>query len=192
MAGGADGRKQMTQAITVRALVGDDARPLAELYLVNREHLAPTEPTRDEEFYTVAGQRGRVLAALADREQGRSLPFVIEVDGRLAGRVTVSNIVLGPLCSGSLGYWVARDVTGRGVATTAVRQVIDECFTDHGLHRLEAGTLVDNLASQKVLERTGFTLIGLAPRYLRIAGQWRDHLLFQLLADDLLADGPAT
>jgi len=174
----------MTQAITVRALVAEDAGPLADLYLANRDHLAPFEPTRDQEFYTVEGQRGRLAAALADHEQGRSLPFVIEVDGRLAGRVNVTNIVLGGFCSGSLGYWVAADTVGRGVATTAVRQVIDECFTNQGLHRLEAGTLVDNLASQKVLEHTGFTLIGRAPRYLLIAGQWRDHLLFQRVADD--------
>ena len=174
----------MTQAVTVRALVGEDAEPLADLYLANREHLAPFEPTHDEAFYTLAGQRHRVAAALADREQGRSLPFVIEVDGRPAGRVNVTNIALGGFRSGSLGYWVAADTVGRGVATSAVRQVIDDCFTNHGLHRLEAGTLVDNLASQKVLEHTGFSLIGLAPRYLLVAGQWRDHLLFQRVADD--------
>jgi ribosomal-protein-alanine N-acetyltransferase len=51
------------------------------------------------------------------------------------------------------------------------------------LHRVEAATLVDNLPSQAVLRRNGFTLIGLAPRYLRIAGTWRDHLLFQRLAE---------
>ena len=174
----------MTQGTTVRALAQEDAGPLADLYLANRDHLAPFEPVRDEEFYTVEGQSSRVATALADREQGRALPFVIEVDGRLAGRVNVSNIVLGPFCSGSLGYWVAAELTGRGVATTAVRLVVDDCFTDHGLHRLEASTLVDNHASQKVLQRTGFALIGRAPRYLRIAGDWRDHLLFQRLADD--------
>jgi ribosomal-protein-alanine N-acetyltransferase len=61
---------------------------------------------------------------------------------------------------------------------------VGECFTHHDLHRLEAATLLDNHASQAVLRRTGFTLIGRAPGYLRIAGRWRDHLLFQRLADD--------
>jgi ribosomal-protein-alanine N-acetyltransferase len=68
------------------------------------------------------------------------------------------------------------------VATAAVGAVVDACFTEHGLHRMEAATLVDNLASQAVLRRTGFTLIGPAPGYLHIAGAWRDHLLFQRLA----------
>jgi ribosomal-protein-alanine N-acetyltransferase len=173
----------MTQAVTVRALVGEDAEPLADLYLANREHLAPFEPTHDEAFYTLAGQRHRVAAALADREQGRSLPFVIEVDGRPAGRGNGTNIAHGGLRSGSHGYWVAADTVGRGVATSAVRQVIDDCITNHCLHRLEAGTLVDNLASQRVLEKNGFERIGLARRYLLIAGRWQDHLLFQKTAD---------
>jgi ribosomal-protein-alanine N-acetyltransferase len=55
-------------------------------------------------------------------------------------------------------------------------------FGPAGLHRLEAGTLTDNIASQRVLERNGFERIGLAPRYLHIAGRWRDHILFQRIA----------
>lgn len=105
------------------------------------------------------------------------------MDGRPAGRVTVSNVAYGPFCSGSLGYWVAAHRAGHGVATRAVAQVVDECFAEHGLHRVEAATLVDNLPSQAVLRRNGFTVIGRAPGYLRIAGGWRDHLLFQRLAD---------
>src|SRR6476646_10044040 len=47
----------------------------------------------------------------------------------------------------------------------------------------EAGTLVDNVASQRVLEKNGFERIGLARAYLRIAGAWRDHILFQRVAE---------
>ena len=52
---------------------------------------------------------------------------------------------------------------------------------DLGLHRLEAGTLAHNTGSQRVLLKCGFTEIGLAPGYLKIAGEWQDHLLFQRL-----------
>ena len=176
-----------TPHIRLRQLHADDAATLAELYRANRDHLAPFEPTRDEEFFTTAGQARRIAGALADREHGRAEPYLIEVDGRPAGRINVTNIVRGPFCSASLGYWVSQEVTGRGVATAAVGHVIAECFAQHGLHRLEASTLTDNHASQKVLRRNGFTLIGRAPRYLHIAGQWRDHLLFQRLADDTSA-----
>ena len=56
-------------------------------------------------------------------------------------------------------------------------------FHELGLHRLQADTLVHNAASQRVLARNGFTRIGLAPRYLRIAGRWQDHVLHQRLAE---------
>lgn len=49
---------------------------------------------------------------------------------------------------------------------------------------MEAGTLVDNLASQRVLTKAGFERFGLAPRYLHIDGAWRDHRLFQRLLHD--------
>jgi ribosomal-protein-alanine N-acetyltransferase len=170
--------------VRVRPAREEDAATLAALYRENRAYLAPFEPTRDDEFFTPAGQATRLAALLAEAEQGRAHPYVIEVDARVAGRVTVTNVARGPFCSGSLGYWVAAAQAGRGVASAAVLQVVGDCFTAHGLHRLEAATLVDNLASQAVLRRTGFTLIGRAPAYLRIAGEWRDHLLFQRIADD--------
>jgi len=65
----------------------------------------------------------------------------------------------------------------------AVGELIGLAFGELGLHRLEAGTLIDNLASQRVLEKNGFEAIGLARGYLHIGGEWRDHMLFQLLAD---------
>jgi ribosomal-protein-alanine N-acetyltransferase len=172
-----------TPARLVRPARPDDGAPLAALYRANRDHLAPFEPLRDEAFFTADGQAARLAGLLGEHEEGRAYPYVIEVDGRLAGRVSVTNVARGPFCSGSLGYWVAADLTGRGVATRAVAEVLVDGFARHGLHRVEAATLVDNLASQAVLRRNGFTLIGTAPGYLRIAGRWRDHLLYQRLAD---------
>jgi ribosomal-protein-alanine N-acetyltransferase len=174
----------MNDTVRMRPLASGDSALLAALYRANRDYLAPFEPTRDEAFFTADGQTARITDLLTEQAQGRAYPYVIEVGGRLAGRITVTNVARGPFCSGSLGYWVTADQAGRGVATRAVRTVVDDCFATHALHRLEAATLVDNLASQTVLRRTGFTLIGPAPRYLRIAGQWRDHLLFQRLSDD--------
>ena len=108
--------------------------------------------------------------------------FLIVLDGRAVGVLSVSNLVRGPFQSANLGYWVAQQVNGRGVATRAVGEACRWAFGPAGLHRLEAGTLTDNVASQRVLERNGFERIGLAPRYLHIAGDWRDHVLFQRIA----------
>jgi ribosomal-protein-alanine N-acetyltransferase len=99
----------------------------------------------------------------------------------VVGRVTLSTIVRGPFQSCSVGYWLAREATGRGLATAAVREIQRVAFDELGLHRVEAATLVHNTASQRVLQRNGFTRFGLAPKYLRIAGEWQDHLVFQAL-----------
>ncbi len=111
------------------------------------------------------------------------MPCVVEVDGVLAGRITVFQIVYKAFCSGTLGYWIRQDYNGHGVATAAVTEMIKLAFGELGLHRLEAGTLVHNHGSRKVLAKNGFTEIGLAPRYLQIAGRWQDHLLHQRLAE---------
>ncbi|HYZ81363.1 MAG TPA: GNAT family protein, partial [Solirubrobacteraceae bacterium] len=85
--------------------------------------------------------------------------------------------------SANVGYWVAEAHNGQGVATRALGLVCERAFTEIGLHRIEAGTLPDNYASQRVIEKNGFVRIGLAPRYLQIAGVWSDHILFQKTAD---------
>jgi ribosomal-protein-alanine N-acetyltransferase len=82
-----------------------------------------------------------------------------------------------------VGYWVDRERNGRGLATRALEALIAEAFGRHGLHRLAAGVLPDNLASRRVLERNGFEVVGLARSYLHIGGAWRDHVLYQRLAD---------
>ena len=158
-----------------------DAGPLAQLLTEQRRFLAATDPVRPAAYYTEAGQLAEIEAALTGYAERTILPCVIEVDGVLAGRITVSQIVYRAFCSGTLGYWVRQDHNGRGVASAAAALAIEHVFGDWGLHRLQAGTLVDNIGSQRVLARNGFTEIGLAPRYLRINGAWRDHILYQRL-----------
>jgi ribosomal-protein-alanine N-acetyltransferase len=116
---------------------------------------------------------------------GTSLPFAIRVDGRLAGQVTIDNVVRGALRSGYLGYWIDRAVAGRGMASLAVALVCDHAFGPVGLHRLQADIRPENLPSQRLVERLGFQQEGRLRRLLDIDGDWRDHLTYALLAEDL-------
>ena len=167
--------------VEVRLLSDDDVPTLTALLGANREHLAPWDPTRPEEYWTEEFQRQDTARLLDLHRLGGILPGVVLLDGEPVGRISVNNVVRGPFLSGDLGYWVSRHVTGRGVATAAVAAMTGWAFGGAGLHRLQAGTLLHNAASQRVLRKSGFTPIGVAPRYLRIAGEWQDHLLFQLL-----------
>ncbi len=170
--------------VTLRPARVDDAAALASLYADNRVFLEPYEPPRSESFFREDGQRAALRRLTELRAAGASERFLILEGDRAVGVLSVSNIIRGPLQSATIGYFVARSHNGRGIATAAVRRVCDWAFEDAELHRLEAGTLVDNLASQRVLEHNGFTRIGHARKYLFIAGAWRDHILFQRVADD--------
>lgn len=162
----------------------DDAPVLAELLRANRRFLAPFEPLRSDDYFTEIGQRAAIAAALAEYAQGRSLPYVIvDQAGRVAGRITLSGIFRGPFLSCSVGYWVSQAVNGQGLATAALGEIRGVAFDELGLHRIQAETLLDNVASQRVLERNGFARIGMAPAYLKIAGRWQDMILYQVVND---------
>jgi ribosomal-protein-alanine N-acetyltransferase len=166
----------------VRLLEIDDAPVLAELQTRNRAFLAPYDPARPEVYYSLEGQQAEVVLALDRHSRGENLPLaILDDDGSVVGRVTLSGIVRGPFQSCSMGYWVDSAAGGRGFATSAASAAVDLAFTELGLHRVEAGTLTDNARSQRVLAKAGFERYGLAPAYLLIAGAWRDHVLFQRL-----------
>ena len=164
-----------------RLVTVDDAPAIVALLRENREFFAPYEPHREESYYTGDGQRTELAAALAGHAVGTVLPYVVLApSGEVAGRITLAGIVRGALLSGVVGYWVAQRCTRQGLASAAVAHVVRTAFEELGLHRVEAATLPDNVASQAVLARNGFERYGLAPRYMRIAGRWRDHVLFQV------------
>lgn len=76
-------------------------------------------------------------------------------------------------------------MTGRGVATAAVALAVDHSFGPMGLHRVDATVRPENGASRAVLARVGFREEGLLRRYLDVDGDWRDHLLVALTAEEM-------
>jgi [ribosomal protein S5]-alanine N-acetyltransferase len=165
-----------------------DAGDWSRLRLANEDWLRRWEPSNGlpwRERHTPAAYRAmrRVVARRA--RLGTSLPFALRVEGRLAGQVTLDNIVRGALRSGYLGYWIDRSVAGRGMASLAVALVCDHAFSAVGLHRVEADIRPENVPSQRLVERLAFQREGLLRRYLDIDGDWRDHISYALLAEDL-------
>ncbi|MEU9097305.1 GNAT family protein [Streptomyces sp. NPDC048361] len=170
--------------VLLRILTPNDADALCRAQVTNRAHLRPWEPRRPERFFTVEGQAERIAVLLKEFGEGRAVPWVLEKDGDVVGAFTLSGVVLGPFRSASLGYWVAADQQGRGLAGAAVGRVCAAARDVVGLHRVDACTLLDNHASQRVLAKNGFELFGMAPRYLHIDGEWRDHRMFQRILHD--------
>ena len=155
--------------------------------LANEAWLTPWEPSSPvpwRDRHTPAAYRAMRRAAGRRARVGMSLPFALRYEGRLAGQVTVDNIVRGALRSGHLGYWVDSSVAGRGIASLAVALVCDHAFGPVGLHRLQADIRPENRRSRRLVERLGFRQEGLLRSYLDIDGGWRDHLGYALLAEE--------
>lgn len=150
----------------------------------NRDYSRTGEPLRSDEFYTREHQAEVIEAAQAARTAGTGFMFVMEDDGHVVGRANLSSVIRGAFHSASVGYVVDQGHTGRGVASAALRHMIDLAFRDLALHRLQGETLQDNRASQRVLQRCGFRHYGTAPDYLRINGRWQTNELYQLIYPD--------
>ncbi len=167
---------------SIRPLELGDVPELAALAISNRQFLAPWEPDRDETFFSTDGQRSAVREALNRRDQDLAYPHVILDDpGQIVGRINLDNVVRRAFQSCNVGYWVSEHANGNGAASAALRAIAEFAFGDLALHRIEAGTLTHNIKSQRILQKNGFVQFGLAPRYLKIAGSWQDHVLYQAL-----------
>lgn len=178
--------------VVLRPLRRGDAAEWLRLRAVNADWLAPweatipgAEPTRPLTFSQYVRSLG------AEGRAGTAVHLAIELDGVLAGRVSISGIMRGALSSAYIGYWVSREVAGQGVAPTALALAIDHCFTGLGLHRVEVNVRPENHASLRVVAKLGLRDEGLRERFLHIDGRWADHRSFAVTADEV-PEGMAT
>lgn len=171
--------------IGVRPLVMKDASRWARLREANSSWLTEWEATMPPGAGRgIASYREMVRTLRARARQGHTMPFAITYDGVMVGQLTVNGITMGSARWASVGYWIAQDHAGLGITPAAVALVCDHLLSAVGLHRIEIAIRPENTASLRVVQKLRFTEFGMAPRYLHIAGDWRDHRLFQILAED--------
>ncbi len=159
----------------------DWAPEIADFYKRNRDFLAPFEPVRPEDFYTVAGQRKELRAEEEDIRIGRGMRLYLAEKKNpevICGMVGLNNIIWGSAQSCTLGYKIDKDLRGRGYGTQAVRRAIEIAFQVLKLHRVEANIMPRNIASIRVVEKCGMEREGLSRQYLEINGKWEDHLRY--------------
>lgn len=108
----------------------------------------------------------------------------LEPSGELVGVINLNQIVRGYFQNAFLGFYAFRPHAGRGLMLEGLRLVIAEAFGPLELHRLEANVQPDNHRSLRLVQRAGFQKEGYSPKYLRIAGQWRDHERWALVNEE--------
>jgi ribosomal-protein-alanine N-acetyltransferase len=175
------------ERIFLRPMRAKDWRSWSRLRLSSRDFLVPWEPTWPADALTRHAYRRRVRAQIAESRQG--LGYTLHIfrhqDHALLGAITLGQIRRGVALTATLGYWIGEPYARQGYMGEAMEMIMRFAFRELGLHRLEAACLPSNEASQALLKRLGFREEGVARGYLRIAGEWRDHLLFARLAEDV-------
>lgn len=163
-----------------------DATTWARLRSDNAEWLSPWEATLPKGAGTgISSYRDMIRTLRSRARQGQAMPFVVTYDGEVVGQLTVNGITWGSARWANIGYWVARSHAGLSITPTAVALVCDHLLGPVGLHRIEIAIRPENAASLRVVEKLRFTKIGVVPGFLHIAGDWRDHEIFQILAEDV-------
>ena len=174
--------------ITLRPLRHTDSARWREVRRRNVEWLTPWEATLPPEA-VADGESAPTFSTMVrrlrrDGREGRALPWGIAYEGRLVGQLTVGGIAYGSLRAAYIGYWIDRDVAGRGIMPTAVAMACDYCLDVLHLHRIEINIRPENTASLRVVEKLGVQREGTRPAYLHIDGEWRDHVTFVVNAGD--------
>lgn len=152
----------------------------------SRDFLAPWEPAWTGDELTKGAFRRRIKRYQKESRLDTAYAFFIfrMEDDQLVGGCSLANVRRGVAQSCMLGYWIGERHSRQGYMFDAVRALIPFVFSTLKLHRIEAACLPSNAPSQNLLTKAGFAREGLARRYLRINGEWQDHVLFALLEDE--------
>jgi ribosomal-protein-alanine N-acetyltransferase len=173
-----NGHGEQTGQVFLRAPAARDRDEFVSLMRSSRSFHRPwaTAPTDQERFavYLADSRRPDFEAMLVCRRQ----------DLAIVGFFNLSQIVRRSLQSAYLGYAVGEPYAGQGYMREGIQLVLRHAFGDLRLHRIEANIQPGNHASIALARGAGFRREGFSPRYLKIAGRWRDHERWAILADD--------
>lgn len=148
---------------------------LQTLYAESAEYL----PEKEIGFFALDAIRNRLKYPEPNKLQ--FLLFDHDAEGRVIGKIAFSSITRGSFLSCFLGYDMLKAYQNRGLMTKSLAHIIPKFFQATDLHRIQANVMPRNKASIRVLKKLGFEQEGYHVKYVKINGQWVDHLAFALL-----------
>lgn len=177
-----------TERLLLRVPTARDAPVMVQFAEENREHLAPWDPDRDDDYFSIQHWQQQLADNLESVRDGTFLQFVFFEQGHgddgVVGQCTLSGITGGAFQAAFLGYGLHHAHVGKGYMSEALRAVIDYAFEEMNLHRIMANYMPANERSRRLLEKLGFEREGYARDYLHLAGRWQDHVLTSLINPD--------
>lgn len=166
------------ERIHLSILTPMDGKDVFDYCMRNKEHLQDFEPNREEEYYTIDLQKKYLTSSYREYLNGKEVNFGIYLKDKLIGRIRIVNIFLGVIRNCTIGYSIDFNEQGKGYMKEALNLASDYAKNILDLHRIEASTLIGNVASQAVLKSCGFEELGINKKYIYINGEWKDHIMF--------------
>ncbi|MCP9016465.1 GNAT family N-acetyltransferase [Streptococcus sp. CF8-6] len=147
----------------------------------NREYFERNLPPRPANYFDLEGFKEITRELLAEQtNRAVYMHLIRDSQGVMVGRVNLS-VLENDRKTAELGYRIGENVTNLGYASEAVKLVLDKAFTTYGLNRIIAGTATDNLASQRVLIKNGFTLSRMIENDLYLHNEWIHTAVFEIM-----------
>lgn len=161
-----------------------DSNEFTALRVASQRFLAPWEATPPDGSDSFAPQYFERVLKTSNTDLNQRFLICSVESGSIMGAVSVGNIVRGAFQSCYTGYWIGQKYSGQGFMTEALTLALRHAFVALELHRVEANIVPDNTASKALVRKLGFRQEGLALRYLRINGRWRDHEHWAMTFED--------
>lgn len=144
-----------------------EALALLKFEINNRSFFEKSCPSRGDKYYEIDNFKAILKELVREQEQGLHYMYLIKNnDDEIVGRVNLVDVIRGNINKAELGYRIGKDHSKKGYGKKAVRLVLEEALNIHKVHRVEAGTSMNNIASQKVLEASGFRKVGVYNKYI--------------------------
>ena len=142
----------------------------------NREYFERNLPPRPANYFDLEGFK-EITRELLTEQTNRDvyMHLIRDSQGVMVGRINLS-----VLKGNRKRYRIGENVTNLGYASEAVKLVLDKVFTTYGFNRIIAGTARDNLASQRVLLKNGFTFSRMIENDLQIHNEWIHTAVFEI------------
>ncbi|MCB9844528.1 MAG: GNAT family N-acetyltransferase [Phycisphaeraceae bacterium] len=161
--------------VSIRHPIESDRREFIALRRASRAFLQPWEPIPPRGVDTWGDAAFDRDLELAGTDRSERMLIIRREDSAIVGRISLGEIIRGPLQQAFMGYWIGERFAGRGYMTQGIGLALRHAFGHLKLHRIEANIQPHNQPSRAVARASGFRLEGFSPKYLKIRGRWADH-----------------
>ena len=162
--------------IILKSFTVDDAEERYDIIDKNREFLKKWLGWLDF-YHSKQDVIDFTKVCLNNEKNKTSLPLAIYYNGKFAGSIELKDLDFRNKKT-EIGYWLAKEFTGKGIMVKTTKFMIDYAFKELNLNRVSILTATENYASQAIPEKLGFTKEGMIEDNECLYGKFLDNYIY--------------